>query len=310
MRCLYCGKEIGAFRLLRDREFCGALHRRKYGERLGKALHEIAVPEPAPAGVAGFLPQMPLQPGKFTSTLVLRQAAASRNRIRTGFAWPLTIDHSDTTSDTTSEPASVPEPVCLGYPPRCERWMPALPAEPAAAFVQSSAALNVALVLDRALATPPVCSLRIPAQFIAALEPLEGPHPPCEAPPTCQQWMSAPAADPVLSCMRVSDAPAAAVPVALRTPGFALSAAAPDVPGIARSRRMPHAEPVMAAARPRTANAAVVPIRQESEMALPAGFQRRAGSCGIVTGCHAGWPRIHSARTRVQRGAHHSAGCF
>ena len=63
MCCLYCGKEIGAFRLLRDSEFCSALHRKKYGERLGKALQEIAAPEPAPAGIAGFRVQMPFQQG-------------------------------------------------------------------------------------------------------------------------------------------------------------------------------------------------------------------------------------------------------
>jgi len=45
---LYCGKDIGAFRLLRDSEFCSIVHRKKYGERLGKALHNIAEPEPAP----------------------------------------------------------------------------------------------------------------------------------------------------------------------------------------------------------------------------------------------------------------------
>ena len=61
MACIYCGKEIGAFRLLRDQEFCSAPHRKNYVERLDKALHWIAAPEPPPAGVAPFLVQMPIQ---------------------------------------------------------------------------------------------------------------------------------------------------------------------------------------------------------------------------------------------------------
>ena len=82
MCCLYCGKEIGAFRLLRDSEFCSVLHRQKYGERLGKALHDIAAPEAAPAGVAGFLVQMPFQQGNRSSTLIPLADRPSRKRVR------------------------------------------------------------------------------------------------------------------------------------------------------------------------------------------------------------------------------------
>src|ERR1035438_1916772 len=52
--CLFCGKEIGPLRSLRDNEFCSSAHRNRYKERLGKALHSIAAPEPPPAGSAGF----------------------------------------------------------------------------------------------------------------------------------------------------------------------------------------------------------------------------------------------------------------
>ena len=41
MNCLYCGKDIGAFRLLRDSEFCGAPHRISYKNRLGRVLTQI-----------------------------------------------------------------------------------------------------------------------------------------------------------------------------------------------------------------------------------------------------------------------------
>ncbi len=55
MACLYCGKEIGAFRILRDAEFCSTAHRKKYGERLGKALHNLAAPEATPTKMADFI---------------------------------------------------------------------------------------------------------------------------------------------------------------------------------------------------------------------------------------------------------------
>ncbi len=54
MHCLFCGKEIGALRLLRDSEFCSVSHRKSYKDRLGKVLSRIAVesqsPPPPPAG--------------------------------------------------------------------------------------------------------------------------------------------------------------------------------------------------------------------------------------------------------------------
>jgi len=61
--CLYCGKEIGAFRLFRDSEFCSSEHRKNYGQRLVTALGKMATPEPAPAGVAKFRILMPMQEG-------------------------------------------------------------------------------------------------------------------------------------------------------------------------------------------------------------------------------------------------------
>ena len=120
MCCLYCGKEIGAFRLLRDSEFCSALHRKKYGDRLDKALHEIAVPEPPPAGIAGFLDEMPLQQGNILSTLILWQAGKGLQRNWTGAQWPLTI----ATSETADEPVSAPVPAPAECPPPSERQFP------------------------------------------------------------------------------------------------------------------------------------------------------------------------------------------
>jgi len=91
VRCLYCGKEIGAFRLLRDSEFCGAAHRKSYGERIGKALHQLAAPEPPPAPVANFVSAMPVQVGRISHFL-----APSINSFDQSIcippSWPLAIE--------------------------------------------------------------------------------------------------------------------------------------------------------------------------------------------------------------------------
>src|ERR1039457_2911350 len=111
--------------MLRARDFCSPLHRKKYGDRLGKALHKIAAPDPAPAGIADFLVQMPFQQGNLTSTLILWQTVNRRNRIPTRAQWPLTI--------ATSDPAPIPECAPVECPPPSGRWMAAPPAEPVAA---------------------------------------------------------------------------------------------------------------------------------------------------------------------------------
>ena len=65
MGCLFCGKEIGPFQLLRDDEFCSSAHRKNYGDRLAKALLLAVAPDPVPAGPAGFL--YTLQPPQGTT---------------------------------------------------------------------------------------------------------------------------------------------------------------------------------------------------------------------------------------------------
>src|ERR1035438_4312213 len=349
---------------------------------------------------------MPLQQGKLTSTLTSRPTPGSRNRIRTGSQWPLTIDCSDARSDAPKEPAPVAASARVESPPRSERWMPTPPAEPVAALVQASAALAPAdapraprfaaglqftVILDGVPDTPAVCQywMSTPAaepvaalvQVSAALSPADAPRAPRfaaglqftvtldevpDTPAVCQYWMSTPlaepvaalvqasaalapadipraprlaaglgpaplqdsspaagisacaasysaqsvertivpprmpalpctaeldplaapdrpfeapavcqqmstlAADPVFGYPRTSTAPAIALPVALERPDFALSAAAPHVPGIAQPQPMGNAEPVIAAVRPGMANAGLIPFRRETEIALPA----------------------------------------
>ena len=199
--CLYCGKVIGAFRLLKGSEFCSALHRKKYGERLGKALHEIAAPEPAPAGVAGFLDQMPLQQGNLRSTSNQWQTAGARNRIRTGARWPLTIDTSEAIGDVAGDAAShtpggaaaVAECAPVEVPPSSQRWMPTPPPEPVASFVRATAALAPAHRLS---------ILRFAAEVSFTPCPDLAPG----TPSPCVGWMPAPAPEPVAAFVQASSA--------------------------------------------------------------------------------------------------------
>ena len=68
MACLYCGKEIGPFRILRDKEFCCSAHRQGYRARLGKALNRISAKEPPPAPLASFIPYKPFAGNNRTPT--------------------------------------------------------------------------------------------------------------------------------------------------------------------------------------------------------------------------------------------------
>lgn len=71
MGCLYCGKEIGPIRLIRDDEFCSSVHRKRYKERLGKALIQLDGPEAAPAPPADFVCPFPFKIGNIRYVLDL-----------------------------------------------------------------------------------------------------------------------------------------------------------------------------------------------------------------------------------------------
>jgi hypothetical protein len=89
--CLYCGKEIGLVRQMRDREFCSAAHRKSYGARLGRALEDLATPEPPPAAVAGFRIDMPLQPGNLNRSVAVWEFGHGGSAIELRDGWPVSI---------------------------------------------------------------------------------------------------------------------------------------------------------------------------------------------------------------------------
>ncbi|MEO8371076.1 MAG: hypothetical protein ABI806_17970 [Candidatus Solibacter sp.] len=174
---------------MRDREFCKAEHRRKYGERLSKSLHDISAPEPPPAGVAGFADGMPLQAGNTTATLCLFQ----RHHLQRQFPrlWTLSLDLSDPAVYLEEpEPVFVEQPT-PSHPPMVERWMSAPGADPVAAFLKYAAAAT------------PVLAARAP-RFAAQLEPTPVTDKVRHFPALCQSMQPVPAAEPVAAFVRAS----------------------------------------------------------------------------------------------------------
>ena len=220
MHCLYCGKEIGAFRLLKDREFCRADHRKKYGSRLGKAIHQMAEPEPPPADVATFVCKMPVQAGNESCSIALWTRPATRS------AWSESCDTvllpafalnviplDDETAPMVEQSVAPAQPVdaqpaeqyvaTVATPSRQGAAAPpsqygpvhAPEPEPVFSFVQSVSVIE-----------PAPCA--IPVRFVASLQPLPAistPHIPSVRP--CEPI---PAAEPVWSLLETTVAHAIA----------------------------------------------------------------------------------------------------
>ncbi len=91
MGCLYCGKEIGLVRQMRDREFCSGAHRKSYGTRLGRALEDLAAPEPPPASVADFRIAMPLQSGNLNRSIAVWEFEHRGSAVELRDGFPVSI---------------------------------------------------------------------------------------------------------------------------------------------------------------------------------------------------------------------------
>ena len=59
MRCLYCRRNIGPIRQLRDLEFCSDSHREEFRERFRQRVFEDLAPEPQPSRLAEFRERRP-----------------------------------------------------------------------------------------------------------------------------------------------------------------------------------------------------------------------------------------------------------
>jgi hypothetical protein len=318
--CSYCGKVIGAFRLLRDSEFCCELHRRLYRERLDKAVHEMASPEPAPSGVAGFRDEMPLQPGNRGCTLISWQTPAVRGRIRTGNHWPLTLDTSQARSAAVAvcecDPVESPrqserwlpdaapalalhvpgftaelDPIPLAdpisrAPAQCDKWMRAPAPEPVAAFVRASTELEPA-------DAPHVL------RFANQLDPTLFPDLASQVPARCHNWMPPPAPEPVAAFVRASTAlaPRDARPHILRfaaelDPTPCLDLAPHTIPVCDHWVPIPAAEPVAAFVQP---SAAPTPLYAQHTLLFTAEVEHEPLLDANLAACNLGMPGFAAA---------------
>jgi hypothetical protein len=226
---LYCGKEIGAFRLLKDREFCRPDHRRKYGNRLGKAIHQLAEPEPAPAGVANFVLTMPVQAGSLNRSLAptMRPSRVSHVQSLNGNGDP--ADAFRTPPFTLRIVSPSEEPPTEQAPPVLHNAVQAPKAEPVFSFVQAVAATEAA-----------PCA--IPVQFVSALRPLN-PIAAAHAPALQRICLPVPAPEAVFT--RLEPSCALDVTVGHHTPIL------PAAPSVEKQLPMQESESEVPAARQR-----------------------------------------------------------
>ena len=90
LACLFCGKDIGPFRVLRDKEFCCSAQRQGYSARLGKALGQISTDGPAPAPLATLIPYKSFSGNNYTPSRVFT-LETSRAEIQILSSWPLSV---------------------------------------------------------------------------------------------------------------------------------------------------------------------------------------------------------------------------
>lgn len=181
MACLYCGKEIGALRQIRDNEFCSAAHRKQYGQRLSRALGNIGAPEPPPAGIAGFRTAFPIQTGR-------------TSRVPECGAMP----HQHTARVVRDWPVSVPPPLGSDFRAPAQVAMPSTGFTPAPALLTPSARVQMPR-FQFAGSPAPV----IPAAYDTPL--------PTPAPQGAERWIAT-ATAPALPMAAASRKPQFAMP--------------------------------------------------------------------------------------------------
>ena len=112
--CLYCGREIGPIRLLRDREFCSDGHRVLYRDRLVKGLDRLEEHPPEPSLMAGFAVDWPLQSGPQETLEYTSQFLHSTRPVFTTIPLPVSIAPGCAESAVGEMP---PRPGALPAPP-------------------------------------------------------------------------------------------------------------------------------------------------------------------------------------------------
>lgn len=95
MACLFCGKDIGPIRLLRDSEFCSPKHRKQYKDRLQKVLVRVGEPETVACGIAQFQDSLHPVSGRSTAFAAEFDFGSARHDVRVPQSWSLEIPAAD-----------------------------------------------------------------------------------------------------------------------------------------------------------------------------------------------------------------------
>ena len=170
MNCLYCGKDIGALRQLRDSEFCSTPHRTSYKNRLGRVLSRIANSEAPPPPAAGFRVAMAAVPGNANPALI--------PWLFSGRDYPVRL--SSRLPDVIAAEADGEKQVTERTPAPSMAWIHGVLPEPAERW------------LERSMAAPYAGSMTAlaPAFAIAIPKRIDGPA-------VCTEWAPSLAAAPV-----------------------------------------------------------------------------------------------------------------
>jgi hypothetical protein len=88
--CLFCGKEIGPIRILRDSEFCTSKHRNEYKERLQRVLLQNNEAAAAPTRMAAFMETSPAREGNPQRSVAAFDFGTDHT-IHVAFSWTLTV---------------------------------------------------------------------------------------------------------------------------------------------------------------------------------------------------------------------------
>jgi hypothetical protein len=219
--CLYCGKEIGPIRILKDREFCTSAHRQRYHNRLGKALGQLSEPEKPPAGIAAFRVAFPIQEGNSRSLCAAAQFGYLMPEPRTPQAWPISAAPTLAGSlhqgvrlpwfvkppaagaalsltvaaelrmpqfelAAMDEIADADEPTAPVEPPMCADWLPTAAAE-AAEPPAAGAALSLTVAAELRKPRFELAAMGEIADADEAMAPV--------APPMCEDWLPTAAAE-------------------------------------------------------------------------------------------------------------------
>jgi len=245
--CLFCGKDIGPIRLLRDSEFCSPKHRKEYKDRLQKVLVRVGEPETVPTNVAPFQEMLRANPGVLRKSEAAFDFSSRKNSARLPQWWTLEIPGAGgnlfarfdlNACEMKSQPRLAHHPEAISYFGKSAAGLLALPQPKLGTVVLRTAdgeLLSGPIALQCRVAGPPSVQPNIPAPLVKAAEPslaaLELPAAVCHEmaapaePAPSETWMSTPAPEPATPAVneRSCNEPIAAevdihVPVTLPEP--------------------------------------------------------------------------------------------